>query len=155
MTQKAGTFVVTHVDEASAVLRDVETAQVHTLNESLSASPGTVIEGTIESVPPMDVAWELQEVDEQRTVELVDTNLSPTTQATETAANEDPGTVTRIEREGDGELHVLTVPEGEEAATAEEVLDDEETIARAARLGAVRVEVREGDGLVSVRYLPD
>lgn len=155
MTEKTGTFVATHVDGESAVLQDVETAQVHTLDESPSFPAGTVIEGTIAATPPMEVVWELQTIDDQRQIELVETELSPTTQAQEAVADEQPGTVTRIEREGDGELHVLRVPDGEEAATVTEVLEDDETVARAARLGAIRVELRAGDGVVSVRYLPD
>lgn len=155
MTEKTGTFVATHVDEASAVLQEVDTAQVHTIDESPSFPAGTVIEGTIATKPPMEVVWELQDIDDQRQIELVETELSPTTQAQAAVADEAPGTVTRIEREGDGELHVLRVPAGEEAATVTEILDDDETIARAARLGVVRVELRAGDGVVSVRYLPD
>ena len=155
MTEKTGTFVATHVDEGSAVLKDVETAQVHTIDESPSFDAGTVLEATIAPQPPTEVVWELRSIDERWTVDLIDSDLSPTNQAESMVADEPPGTVVRTDRAGTGEIHVLAVPAGEEAATAADVLADEETIARAARLGAVRVEVRTGDGLVSVRYLPE
>ena len=57
-------------------------------------------------------------------------------------------------RAGEGELHVLTVPEDGTTDAVADVLDDEETLARAARLGVRRVEVRGESGVVSVRYLP-
>ena len=62
--------------------------------------------------------------------------------------------MTRRERAGTGELHVLTVPDGETEAAVADVLEDEATLARAARLGVERVEVRSEPGVVSVRYLP-
>jgi hypothetical protein len=49
---------------------------------------------------------------------------------------------------------VLTVPDdGTEQAVAD-VLEDEATFSRAARLGVGLVEVRSEPGVVSVRYLP-
>jgi hypothetical protein len=63
--------------------------------------------------------------------------------------------VTRRERAGTGELHVLTVPEERTGAAVEDVLADREaTLSRAARLGVARVEVRSAPGVVVVRYLP-
>jgi len=50
---------------------------------------------------------------------------------------------------------VLTVPEERTDQAAADVVEDQETVARAARLGVERVEVRAADGVVSVRYLPD
>jgi hypothetical protein len=54
------------------------------------------------------------------------------------------------------EILVKDIPETTESA-AQDVLADDETIARAARLGAVRVEVRRDTdaGVLNVRYLPD
>jgi ABC-type uncharacterized transport system YnjBCD substrate-binding protein len=62
--------------------------------------------------------------------------------------------LTRREREGVGELHVLTVPEDSTDDAVEDVLADQATVERAARLGVDRAEVRADDGVVSVRYLP-
>lgn len=153
VTGKTGTFLVTEADEGSAVLRDVTDGQVHTLSENPDLAAGEAVEGTVAPEPPMEVTWELREVERRWRVELVDSDLEPTTQARETAADQPPGELTRIERAGSGELHVLTVPDP--GAAAADVLDDEATRERAARLGATRVEVRRGEGLISVRYLPD
>jgi hypothetical protein len=157
MSEKTGTFLVTHADEESAVLRDVEDSQVHTLSSNPGIEEDEVLSATIAPEPPMEVAWNVTEVEEHRTVELVDSDLSPTTQAMEIAEGQDVGDLAREERAGTGEIHVLTVPEGTAADAAVDVLDDEATLARAARLDAVRVEVRtdvDAD-VVTVRYLPD
>jgi len=157
MSEKTGTFLVTHADEESAVLRDVEDSQVHTLSSNPGVEEDEVLSAIIAPEPPMEVAWNVTEVEERRTVELVDSDLSPTTQAMEIAEEQDVGDLAREERAGTGEIHVLTVPEGTAADAAADVLDDEATLARAARLGAARVEVRtdvDAD-VVTVRYLPD
>lgn len=150
---KTGTFLVTEADEGSAVLRDVTDGQVHTLSANPDLTAGEVVEGTVAPEPPMEVTWELREDERRWRVELVDSDLEPTTQARETAADQPPGELARIERAGSGEVHVLRVPDP--AAAAADVIDDEATVERAARLGATRVEVRRGEGLISVRYLPD
>lgn len=165
MTEKTGTFLVTEADEGSAVLRDVDDGQVHTLSanpgvsegdgstEEAPLSAGEALEATVAPEPPMEVTWELQAIERRWDVELVDSDLQPTRRAVETADGQPEGELTRIERAGSGEVHVLTVPDP--ATAAADVLADEGTLERAARLGAVRVEVRRGDGMVSVRYLPD
>ncbi|SNZ17163.1 hypothetical protein SAMN06269185_2904 [Natronoarchaeum philippinense] len=157
MSEKTGTFLVTHADEGSAVFRDVSDGQVHTMASNPDVAEQDVLEATIRPQPPMEVAWEVVEVAERREIELVDTDLSPTTQAMEIAAEQEVGDVERVERAGEGEVHVLSVPPETTEDAAADVLDDEGTIERAARLGAVRVEVRreEDDGVLNVRYLPD
>jgi len=158
MSEKTGTFVVTHADEESAVLRDVADSQVHTLSSNPGVEVDDVVTATIAPDPPLEVSWQVVEVEKRRQVDLVDSDLSPTTQAMELAADLDPGDLAREERAGTGEIHVLTVPEGTDAAdAAADVLEDEATLSRAARLDAVRVEVRtdEDEGVVNVRYLPD
>jgi len=157
MSETTGTFLVTETDAESAVLRDVETGQVHALAQQSDPAleSGEVLTATIRPVPPMEVTWELVETEDRRTVEVIDSDLSPTRQAEELAAGKPPGEVIREEREGSGEIHVVTVPDGEAEQAARDVLEDEETIARAARLDAARVEVRTGEGFVNVRYLPD
>ncbi len=157
MTEKTGTFLVTHADEGSAVFRDVSDGQVHTMASNPDVAERDVLEATIRPQPPMEVAWEVVEVEGRRAVELVDTDLAPTTQAMEIAADQAVGEVERVERAGDGEIHVLSVPADRTADAADDVLEDTGTLERAARLGAVRVEVRTDDdeGVVNVRYLPD
>ncbi|MBZ6495526.1 DUF5812 family protein [Natrinema longum] len=157
MTEKTGTFVVTHAESESAVVRDVETAQVHTLGSNPGLEVHDVLEATVAPEPPMEVTWEVIDVADRRTIELVDSDLEPTTHEKELAAESEIGDLVQKERAGTGEIHVFRVPESDVEPAAEDILADEETIARAARLEAVRVEVRRSadDGVVSVRYLPD
>ncbi len=157
MTDKTGTFVVTHAEDESAVVRDVETAQVHTLASNPGLEVHDVLEATVAPEPPLEVAWEVIDVAERRSIDLVDSDLEPTQQEKELAADSDVGDLVQEERAGTGEIHVFRVPEDDVEPAARDVLEDEETIARAARLEAVRVEVRRSvdDGVLSVRYLPD
>jgi hypothetical protein len=156
MTEQTGTFVVTHAEDESAVVRDVETAQVHTLSSNPGLEVHDVLEATVAPEPPLEVAWEVVDVDERRSIELVDSDLEPTQHSKELAADAEVGELIQEERAGTGEIHIFRLESDVEAA-ARDVLEDEETIARAARLEAVRVEVRHSatDGVLSVRYLPD
>lgn len=157
MTETTGTFVVTHAESESAVVRDVETAQVHTLASNPGLEVHDVLEATVAPDPPLEVTWQVVEVDDRRSIDLVDSDLEPTQLEKELAADADIGDLIQEERAGTGEIHVFRVPEDEVEAAAQDVLEDEETVARAARLEAVRVEVRGSpeDGVLSVRYLPD
>jgi hypothetical protein len=158
MTETTATFLVTEADDESVVMRDVDTGQVYTLDANEHGfEPEMIVGATVEPVPPMDVIHEVVDVDFAQHVDVVDTNLSPTTQAMEAAEDLAVGEVERIEREGTGELHVLSVPPADTEQAAQDVIADEETIARAGRVGAVRVEVRrDADaGVLNVRYLPD
>jgi len=156
MTETTATFLVTEADAESAVLRDVDAGQVYTLAENdAEYEAGMIVGATVAPVPPMDVVYEVVETDYARHVDVVDTDLSPTTQAMSVAAELDVGEVERIERAGTGELHVLAVPAEETEQAAQDVIEDEETLARAGRVGAVRVEVRRDAGVLNVRYLPD
>ncbi|MDG5758186.1 DUF5812 family protein [Natronococcus sp. A-GB1] len=156
MTEQTGTYVVTHAEAESAVVRDVETAQVHTLSSNPGVEVHDVLEATVAPEPPLEVAWEVVDVADRRTIELVDSDLEPTRHEKELAADAEIGELIQEERAGTGEIHVFNL-EGEIEAAAQDVLEDEETVARAARLEAVRVEVRRSaeDGVLSVRYLPD
>lgn len=154
MTTKDGTFLVAEADEASAVLRDVEDGQVHTLSSNPGLAAGTVVDATVTTEPPMEVTWSA-EIHDERTIEVEESDLEPTRRALETAAEQQTGDLTRFERAGEGEVHVLSVPEAQTEQAVADVLEDEATVERAARLGAVRVEVRTEPGTVSVRYLPE
>jgi hypothetical protein len=151
---KDATFLVTAADEESAVLQDVTDSQVHTLSTNPGVEVGEVLAASIEPEPPMEVVWQVVEITDQRTIPVERSPEPPTKQAVEIAADQPVGEITRRERAGEGELHVITVPEGEIDDAAADVLDDEETLARAARLGVDRVEVRADGQTLSVRYLP-
>lgn len=150
---KEGTFYVTEAEESSAILRDVTDGQVHTLADNPGVETGGLVEATLEPEPPMEVVWSA-EVERTFTVEVSRTEEPPTQRARETAADQPVGEITRHERAGTGEVHVLTVPDGETESAVTDVLDDEATVERAARLGVERVEIRAEPGVVSVRYLP-
>ncbi|NHN63924.1 hypothetical protein G9463_11535 [Haloarcula sp. JP-Z28] len=155
MTAIEGTFLVTNADDGSATLRNVADSQVLTLSDNPGVEAGEVVEGTVEPEPPMEVTYTVTEVAERRTIPVETVDLAPTTQTTEIAAEQAPGELTTVERAGEGEVHVLTVPEDETTEAATDVVEDEATLSRAARLGVDRVEVRTAAGVVSVRYLPD
>jgi hypothetical protein len=146
---------VTAVDDAAAVLRDVESERVHTVVEHpADLAAGEAVVGRLEPVPPMDVRWRLAAVEERFAVTVTESDEPPTAHERDLAP-EAVGDVTRRARAGEGEIHVLAVPEeGTEAAVAD-VLDDETGLReRAARIGVGRVEVRSDPGIVAVRYLP-
>ena len=150
-----GTFLVTHADDDSAVLRDVERGQVHTLSSNPGLSEGDAVEGVVAPEPPLEVTAELVEVEERRSLSISESREPPTEQEREIAAEQSVGELTKEERAGIGELHVISVPEGETEAAVEDVFEDREaTLGRAARLGVNRVEIRSEPGVVSVRYLP-
>jgi hypothetical protein len=153
-----GRFLVTHADGDSAVLKDVESGQVHTLAENPGVKEHDVLEATVAPEPPMEVTWRVTEVRERRALGVEESDEPPTAQERDLATEVEVGDFVRRERAGEGEIHVLTVPPEEVEAAVADVLDDEGTLARAARLGVARVEVRStttGDrGVVSVRYMP-
>lgn len=155
MTAIEGTFLVTHTDEESATLRNVADSQVLTVSDNPGVETGEVLEGTVEPEPPMEVTYTVTEITEQRRIPVETVDLAPTTQTNDIAAEQASGELTTFERAGEGEVHVLTVPVDETDEAAADVVDDEATVSRAARLGVDRVEVRTADGVVSVRYLPD
>lgn len=152
--RKEGTFLVTHADGDSAVLKDVADGQVHALGDNPGVEPDDVVEATLAPEPPMEVTWRVVEVADRRSLTVVESEEAPTAQAREIAERQGVGELTRRERAGTGEVHVLTVPPDRTEVAAADVLDDEGTLARAARMGVGRVEVRAEDDVVSVRYLP-
>jgi hypothetical protein len=148
-----GRFLVTHAEDDSAVLKDVDGGQVHTLSENPGVEAGDALEATVAPDPPMEVTWRVVEVASRRRL-TVEVSEEPPTAHERDLAPAAVGDVTRTERAGEGEIHVLTVPEADTEAAVADVRDDEATLVRAARLGVNRVEIRHEAGLVSVRYLP-
>ena len=150
-----GIFLVTSAEESSAVLRAVETGQIHTLSSNPGVEPGEIVEGTVAAEPPMRVSYRLVAVDSRRSVPIERSPEPPTTRSRDLAADQEIGDLAREPRAGEGEVHVLTVPEDGTDDAVDDVLDDDETLReRAARLGVDRVELRSSPGVVSVRYLP-
>ena len=149
-----GRFLVTHADAESAVLKNVDSGQVHTLSSNPGVEEADVVDGTVAPDPPLEVSYRLVDVAERRSLSVEHSPEPPTKQERDIAADRDDGEFTRQPRAGIGEIHVLSVPEKRTDAAVEDVLDDEATLVRAARLDVNRVEIRSEPGVVSVRYLP-
>ncbi|MFB6107938.1 MAG: DUF5812 family protein [Haloplanus sp.] len=155
--EKEGTFLVTAADAESAVLTDVDDGQVHALSTNPGVERWEAVVGRVAPDPPLDLSWQLVSVEERWSVGVGESDESPTALARDLAADQSVGELTRRERAGTGEVHVLTVPEDADATAdaVADVLDDDEGLrTRAARLGVARVELRSEPGVVSVRYLP-
>ncbi|WP_266079856.1 DUF5812 family protein [Haladaptatus caseinilyticus] len=154
MTEKTSTFLVTHAEAESAVLKDVHDGQVHTLSKNPGVDANDAIDATVAPEPPMEMTWDVVEIDDQRPLTVHESEEPPTVHERNIAAEQAVGDLERTERAGIGEIHVLSVPPEETEDAVSDVLDDEGTLARAARLGVNRVEIRSEEGIVSVRYLP-
>ncbi|WP_144904386.1 DUF5812 family protein [Halobellus captivus] len=153
--QIEGTFLVTAAESDSAVLKNVESGQVHTLSSNPGVERADVVEGVVAPDPPLNVSYQLIETSARRSLAVEKSDEPPTAHSQELAAAQDIGGLTREERAGTGEIHVITVPEGDTETAVDDVLDDEEQLlSRAARLGVNRVEVRSSPGVLSVRYMP-
>lgn len=152
---KAGTFLVTEADGDAAVLRDVDDGRVHPVTEPPAAlAAGEAVVGRLEPAGSSAGRWRLAAVEERVPVSIERSAEPPTGHERGLAADE-VGELVRRRRAGEGELHVLTVPEDATEAAVADVLDDDDGLrARAARLGVSRVVVRSAPGLVCVRYLP-
>ena len=152
---KESTFLVTHADADSAVLKDVHDGQVHTLTSNPGVEVDDAIEGELSPDPPLEVSWQLTEIEERWALSIDENEEPPTQQERELAAAQPVGELTREPRAGIGEIHVVTVPEDGTTEAVDDVATDREgTLSRAARLGVNRVEIRSEPGVVSIRYLP-
>lgn len=165
-----GTFLVTHAEHQSAVLRDVETAQVHTLSGNPGLAPDDVVVGEL-TEGPAGVTWSLASEDERWTVAIEAAEERPVDAAYDALAGRDAGTMVALVGDdpdgtgGDPEkeppaalagalaVHAVAVPVADTADAVADLVADDATRVRAARLGARRVTVRGADGVVTVRYL--
>jgi hypothetical protein len=150
---KTATFYVLRADEETAVLRDVAGGQIHALTHNPGVEAGAVVEATVEPVPPVEAAWEVLEMENPRTIP-VEAAADPPSERAWAVAPEAVGDLERLDL-GDVIAHVIRVEEGGAPAAVSDVVEDEATVARAARLGADRVEVRGEGTLVSARYCLD
>ncbi len=148
---KDGTYIVTHVDEESAVLEDVHDGQVHAVTSNPGFDPGDVVEATLTPEPPMGVTWTI-DVTAHRTISIEIVDDSPGERARTLAAEMSPEEPLARARLDDGELHVLSVPPDRTDDAITDVVEDDATRRRAARLGASSVEVRADAGVLDIRY---
>jgi hypothetical protein len=151
----SGTFYVKYATDVSVTLHEVDTGQIFTLIENPGVENHDILEATLEPQPPMEVSYLVDELEATYTVPVERSPEPPTRQVQEVAAEMDEMEAVAIEREGEGEIHVLRVDPGDIEQTAEELHEDEMTHKNAARYGVDRVEIRTDEsGIVSVRYLP-
>lgn len=149
---KSGTFLVTVADGDTGVLSAVADGQVCPLAANPGFAEGEVVEATLAAEGPLGVTWRPVEVAARWTPEIVALEEPPGARARGLVEGASPGRLVRDAIDG-GERHVLVVPPAHTDAAVADVLADETTRRVAARLGARRVEVRGGDGIVDVRYL--
>ncbi len=154
MTDREARYLVTHDDGATTLLKQVTTDHVHTVTDAPDLQVNDVIDAALRAEPPLEVTDTIVEITDRWHLTVEHSTEAPTSQTQSIAADQAPGEITTQPREGEGELHVLRVPESETDATADEIESDEATRLRAARLGVTRVEIRTAPGLVSIRYLP-
>jgi hypothetical protein len=152
----AGTFYVKYAQESAVTLHEVNTAQICTLIENPGFETHDIVEATLVAQPPMQVSYLVEELEDHYSIPIERSPEPPTQQVRGVAGDIDEGEAVAIEREGEGEIHILRVPPEQTAGTAEELDEDEMTYKNAARYGATRVEIRtdEAEGVVSIRYLP-
>jgi len=153
---ETGTFYVKHVEEAAVTLHEVETTQIFTLVENPDLERHEILEASLVAQPPMQVSYRIEELESRRKIPVEASEEPPTSNAIKVAGELDEGDAIPIEREGDGEIHIIRVPPKHVNEAAEDVLEDEMTYKNAARYDVECVEVRsdEDEGVVSIRYLP-
>lgn len=158
LEEVTGRFYVKYAQDVSVTLHDVDTAQICTLIENPGFERHEIVEGTLKAQPPMGVSYKVEELDEHYSIPVERSPESLTTHVREIATEElSVGDAIAIEREGNGEIHILRVEPSQTPETAEELLDDEMTYKNAARYDDVsRVEIRTDEelGVVSIRYMP-
>jgi hypothetical protein len=151
-----GTVLVAEADEDGdgAVLMDAERGRVHAVADAGDLAAGEALTGDLVAEGAVGAVWRVAETAARWTISVGASDEPPTRHAHDEASDE-VGDLVRLERAGEGELHVVTVPEGGTEQAVRDVLADEQGLrARAARLGVARVEVRSAPGVVVVRYLP-
>lgn len=145
---ETGTFLVTHTDPGSAVLRAVTTGQIYPVAEPPELGAGDILLATLEPADATASVWAMvTRVEYPLTVESSDD--PPPETVRRTVQDTSPGTLERLDRAW-GELHAIAVPDAATAIT--DIVDDPATRSRAARIGARHVIVRGTDAVVGVEY---
>lgn len=151
----SGTFYVNDATDVSVTLQDVDTGQVLTLTENPGVEDHDILEASLVAEPPIEVSYLVEELEATYTIPVETSAEPPTRQVRETADEMEEMEAVAIDREGEGEIHILRVAQDSVEQTAQELHEDEMTRKNAARYGVDRVEIRtDEDGIVSVRYLP-
>jgi hypothetical protein len=156
MEEITGRFYVKHTEDVAVTLHEIDSEQIVTLIENPDLETHQIIDATLAENPPLGVSYIVEEIHSQETIPVEDSEEPPTRQVERIASDMEINQAVAIEREGEGEIHVLRVEPDNVTETAEGIEEDETTYKNAARYGIDRVEVRtdDADGIVSIRYLP-
>lgn len=156
METETGRFYVKHTEDVAVTLHEVNTGQIFTIVENPELEVHQILDATLMENPPLGVSYVIDELHEQRTIPIEYSDEPPTSQVQKLVRDMETDQAAAIEREGEGEIHVIHVDPEKTAEAAEDLDEDEMTYKNAARYGVERVEIRtdEEDGIVSVRYLP-
>jgi hypothetical protein len=92
---KESTFLVTHVESDSAIIKDVHDGQVHTLATNPGLEVDDAIEATVAPDPPMEVTYRVIEVAERRQLSIEESEEPPTVHERELAAETPTGELAR------------------------------------------------------------
>jgi hypothetical protein len=151
-----GRFYVKHTEDVAVTLHDIETTEIVTLVENPGLETHQILDATLVGKQPIEVSYVIDEIHDQQTIPVEYSDEPPTRQVQRLVTDMETGQAAAIEREGEGEIHILHVEPGETGDAAGELDDDETTYKNAARYGVNRVEIRtdEDEGIVSIRYLP-
>jgi len=154
--EKESTFLVTHVESDSAVLKDVHDGQVHTLSSNPGLTVDDALEATVAPDPPMEVTYQIVEIMEQRALDSGKRRAPDGPRARARDRDGDRRARPRGTRGRRRDPRVDAARRRHRGRGFGRVIDDdrEATLSRAARLGVNRVEVRSEPGVVSVRYMP-
>ena len=153
---KSGTYYVKYAEEQAVTLHDVETAEICTLVENPDVETHDIIEAELIAQPPMEVSYLVKELHDHYSIDVETSPEPPTTQVMDISEQMDEEEVVPIEREGDGEIHILKLDSADVERTVDALDDDEKPYKNAADVGVDRVELRsdEDEGVISIRYLP-
>jgi len=156
MEEVTSRFYVKHTEDVAVTLHEIDSEQIYTLIENPGLETHQILDATIAENPPLGVSYVLEEIHSEETIPVEYSDEPPTRQVQQIVTDMEHGQAVAIEREGEGEIHVLHVDPDDTADAAEGIDDDETTYKNAARYGIDRVEVRtdEEEGIVSIRYLP-
>jgi hypothetical protein len=152
----SGTFYVKFAEESAVTLHEVDTGQIFTLIENPGVEAHDIIEASLVAQPPMEVSYRVDEMDDQYSIPVETSPEPPTSHVQDIAMDLSFGESLAIDREGEGEIHILRIEPDDVGQVAEELHSDELTYKNAARYAVGRVEIRtdDEDGIVSIRYLP-
>ncbi|PSP44609.1 hypothetical protein BRC69_07865 [Halobacteriales archaeon QH_6_66_25] len=156
MEEVTGRFYVKHTEDVAVTLHEIGTEGIYTLVENPGLEVHQILDATLVENPPLGVSYLIEEIHEQRTIPVEYSDEPPTRQVQQLATDMEHDQAAAIEREGEGEIHIIHVAPEDVAETAESLDDDETTYKNAAEFGVERVEIRtdEDAGIVSIRYLP-